>query len=135
MKNKIFLLLVSFSIIFFYSCKKEAGKGGKSSISGKVVARKYDLTTHPGTYTSPEYNAGDEDVYIIYGDAVTYGDHQKTNYDGSYEFKYLNKGNYKVYAYSKDSTNSTPSGKIAVYKDLAIGSEKNITVPDIDILK
>jgi hypothetical protein len=133
MKNKILPLLVFFAIIIFYSCKKKAGKGGNHSISGKVVARKYDLTTH--AYTSPEFAAANEDVYIIYGDDITYGDHQNTNYDGSFEFKYLNKGNYKVYAYSKDSTNSNASGKIAVSKELTIGHEKKTVVPDIDILK
>ncbi|HXA03034.1 MAG TPA: hypothetical protein VNW99_13655 [Cytophagaceae bacterium] len=135
MRNKIFLLLFLFTIIIFYSCKKQAGKGGNHTVSGKVVARKYDLTTHPGTYTSPAYNAENEEVYIIYGDDITFGDHQKTNQDGSFEFKYLNKGNYKVYAYSKDSTNSNPSGKIAITKDLVIGSEKTIVVPEIDILR
>jgi hypothetical protein len=135
MKNKIILLLFLFTAAFFYSCKKQEGKGGKSFVSGKVLARKYDLTTHPGTYTSPSYNAENEEVYIIYGSNPTFGDHQKTNYDGSYEFKYLQKGNYKIYVYSKDSTNSSTSGKIAEYKDLTIGSEKTIVVPDINILK
>jgi hypothetical protein len=135
MENKKILSLFFCTVIFLYSCKKHEGKGGNSAISGKVVARKYDLTTHPGTYTSPAYNAANEDVYIIYGDDATFGDHQKTNYDGSFEFKYLQKGNYRVYAYSKDSSSSTPSGKIAVYKDLKIGSEKTTVLPDIDILK
>jgi hypothetical protein len=133
MKNKIFLSLFFFAVLFFYSCKKKEGKGGKASVSGKVLARKYNLTTH--SYTSTSYNAEDEDVYIIYGDDISFGDHQKTSYDGSYEFRYLNKGKYKIYVYSKDSTNSTPSGKIAVYKDFTIGSEKTIVVPEIDILK
>lgn len=47
-----------------------------------------------------------EDVYIIYGDHE-YGcdDKVKTSYNGTYSFKYLNDGNYKVYACS-DNANS-----------------------------
>jgi hypothetical protein len=130
MKIQIFLFFI---ISFFYSCKKHEGRGGKHSISGTVVGRKYSLSSH--TYTSPAYNVQDVDVYIIYGDNLAYGDHQKTTPDGTYEFKYLHKGHYKVYAYSKDSTNASPTGKNAEAKDVTIGSEKNITIPQIDILQ
>jgi hypothetical protein len=133
MRNTIFLTVSLCIIAFFISCKKEEGKGGRHSIKGKVTARKYSLSTH--TYTSTSYPAEEEDVYIIYGDDVTYGDKQNTNYDGSFEFKYLHKGKYKVYAYSQDSTNSTPAKKVAVVKEVTIGSEKVTTLPDITILK
>ncbi|MFL5728196.1 MAG: hypothetical protein ACJ75J_01810, partial [Cytophagaceae bacterium] len=120
-------------LMFFMACKKQEGKGGKHSVTGKVIARKYNTSTQ--TYTSPAYPSQEEDVYIIYGDDVSYGDHQNANFDGSFEFKYLHKGKYKVYAYSKDSTNASPSGKIAVVKEFVIGHEKTTTVPDILILK
>jgi hypothetical protein len=133
MRNTIFLLASLSVFVLFFSCNKDEGKGGKHSIKGTVSARNYNLSTH--TYTSTSYPAEEEDVYLIYGDDPTYGDKQKTNYDGSFEFKYLQKGKYKVYAYSDDSTGSSASGKVAVIKELTIGSEKVTTVPDITILK
>ena len=133
MRNSILLTASLFAIALLVSCKKDEGKGGKHSITGKVYARNYSRSTH--TYTSTSYPAEEEDIYIIYGDDPSYGDKQKTNYDGSFEFKYLQKGKYKVYAYSDDSTNSSASGKVAVIKELTIGSEKITTVPDITILK
>jgi hypothetical protein len=133
MRNAIFLIASLFVFFLSSSCNKDEGKGGKHSIKGTVTARKYNLSTH--TYTSTSYAAEEEDVYLIYGDDPTYGDKQKTNYDGSFEFKYLQKGKYKVYAYSDDSTGSSASGKVAVVKELTIGSEKITTVPDITILK
>ncbi len=83
------------------SCKKEEGEGGTSSIIGKVYVKDYNDTF---TVLEDEYYGQEVDVYIIYGDDVSFGDRTRTNYDGTYEFKYLRKGTYHVYAYSKDST-------------------------------
>ena len=82
------------------------------------------------------------DVYIIYGDNVTYGDDQKTNYDGSYEFRYLRKGGYKIYAYTRVSAGTYQGAPnqlapdIAVVQSVSIGSSgETVTVPDIKIIK
>ena len=45
-----------------------------------------------------------EHVYIIYGDAAYFGDDIKTSYDGTYEFPYLRKGSYTIFAYSRCDT-------------------------------
>jgi hypothetical protein len=133
MRNRIFSIIFLIAISLLYACKKQEGKGGRHNVTGKVLARKYDVSTR--TYTSPVYVAQEEDIYIIYGDNPSEGDHQKSTNEGTFEFKYLHKGHYKVYAYSKDSTNSTPSGKTAVIREFTIGSEKTTTIPDIVILK
>ena len=44
-----------------------------------------------------------ERVYLIYGDEVFYSEDVRTDADGNYQFRDLNRGNYTIYAYSKDS--------------------------------
>lgn len=123
--------------LLFSSCKKEAGSGGTSSIKGKVYARYYDKYFY--VQTDSAY-APDIDVYIIYGDQSTIGDRIRTNYDGSYEFKYLRTGSYKIYAYSRDSTGyflhqvNKFAPVVAVLKEAKItGRKQNVEIPDINI--
>lgn len=134
------LILGTSMLLALGSCKKEAGEGGTSTITGKVIVYDFD----PGFISVGDtFPAKDEDVYIIYGaDHATYDNDYKTSYDGTYEFKYLQKGQYKLFAYSKDSTgasNGTVNGaapKIPVFVNVEI-TDKNQTVvaPDIIILK
>ncbi len=100
MKTKIQVcLLMVFLLLVVVSCKKNEGKGGKLSIRGKVFANYYNKTFTDKRYS--EY-VSDRDVFIMYGDETINGDDTKTSYDGSFEFKYLNKGKYKIYVYSTD---------------------------------
>ena len=85
MKSKIVLVLLSL-ITLIISCKKEAGQGGRATIKGKVYAEYWDkdfFSKQDSAY------APNVDVYIIYGNDASYGDNQKTSYDGTFEFKYL----------------------------------------------
>ncbi len=95
-KRIIFLLLIAVS---FMSCEKEAGEGGTSEIRGKIYVNKYNADM---TYLLKEYYAPEEDVYIIYGDDDIYSERTRTNYDGSFIFRNLQKGKYKIFAYSKN---------------------------------
>src|SRR4051812_30437130 len=102
--RKAFLLTATISValcLILISCKKEAGEGGQATITGKVYVRQYNKTF---TTFIGEYYAQGEDVYIIYGNETAVGNRVRTNYDGTYQFSFLRKGSYKVYAYSKDST-------------------------------
>ena len=125
------LLFMAVSIsLNFTGCKKEAGEGGTSSISGKVYARDYNATF---TVLQGEYYAPDMYVYIIYGDEKDYGNKIRTSYDGTYEFKYLRPGNYKVYCFSKDSLLQT-NAEIGIMKEVTIKKQyQEVTVPDITI--
>ncbi len=119
-------------LLFIGACSKDAGEGGNATIRGKLHARYYNdlFTVCLGTAYAP-----DEDVYIVYGDDFTYSNRVRTNYDGSYEFDFLRKGSYKVYAYSKDTTFSEPSGKFAVIQEVEITkSNQEVLVPDIEIV-
>jgi hypothetical protein len=131
-KTLIFILSLFLISISFTSCKKDAGTGGSSSITGKVMVHDYNSTF---TILEDEYYGQEVDVYIIYGDDKTYSDRIKTNYDGTFEFKYLQKGIYHVYAYSADSTLQT-NAFIPIIKDIEITKNKQeVEVPAITIAK
>jgi hypothetical protein len=123
MNAKRLLITVSFILMLsvFYSCAKDPGEGGTSSISGRVYAKDYNATF---TVLQGEYYAPDVYVYIIYGDGKDYGNRIKTSYDGTYEFKYLRSGTYHIYAYSKDSTLQSNAG-VAVIKDVTVEKQYN----------
>jgi hypothetical protein len=131
-QKKLLNISVFVLILLLASCTKEAGEGGTSAIKGKVYTKYYN-----NTFTSliGESYAPDKDVYIIYGDDVTYGDKQKTCYDGSFEFKYLRKGNYKVYAYSLDTTLTNPATQFAVIAEVTISNNgETVTSNDLIII-
>ena len=131
MKRSIFFSLIPVILILsLAACQKEAGEGGTSSIFVKVYVKDYNSTF---TVLQGEYYGPDEDVYIIYGDDRTFADKVSTNYDGTYEFKYLRKGKYTVYAYSKDSTLQT-TAKLAVIQEVEVtDNQQEVEVPDIVI--
>lgn len=130
--KKLFFVLSAILITTLISCKKPAGQGGNSSIQGKIHTKNYN-----SNFSSllNEYAGADVDVYIIYGDEITYGDKIKSGPDGVFEFPYLRKGSYKLYVYSKDSagTVSPPysvlnpnlyAPKVAVIKTVDISKKK-----------
>ena len=106
---------------FLWSCKKTAGEGGQATIKGKVWVEDWNAGF---TIKNGEYAGADYDVYIIYGDDVSYGDKSKASYDGQFEFKYLRKGNYKVYVYSKDKTLNALSGDTVFVKNVTVSDRK-----------
>jgi len=107
-------------------CEKDPGEGGTSSITGYLHVTDYNASF---LIVQGEYPGADEDVYIIYGDDVSYGDRIRSGPDGRFEFKYLREGKYTVYAYSDDTT---LSGKSVISIPVEI-SDKKQTV-DIDTL-
>jgi len=115
----IFLCLL---IALLAGCKKPAGEGGNSSIKGTVWVQDYDKNM---VAIQHEYAGVDIEVYVIYGDDVTAGDKVNTNSSGEFEFKYLRKGNYKVYAISKEKIGtSTDTKDVAVSLDVTISQKK-----------
>lgn len=105
------------------SCKKKEGEGGKYSIRGTVSAKYYDQNL--SVYTS-EQAAADEDVYIIYGDELGYGDKTSTDYRGRFEFRYLRSGKYTVYLYADDTSQQSPSAKKSLVKELSISGDTDL---------
>ena len=129
----LFLLLIT-------GCKKEEGIGGTSTIRGKVIVHDFDgafLEQVPRSI----YPSKDEKVYIIYGeDDNLYDENFNTSFDGSYEFKYLQKGKYRLFVYSKDSTGAKTTGmlssvKIPIIVNVEVKSNgSTVEVPDMIIL-
>lgn len=117
----------------FSACKKPPGSGGQASVKGRVIETNYDATFTLLKGTGP---ASDADVYIIYGSDDTYGDKTKTGPDGVFEFKYLRKGSYKIYVYSKIPQDPKPfPSQEAIYKDASISKRKEVVdVGDIHII-
>ncbi|MBN8702550.1 MAG: hypothetical protein J0M08_05770 [Bacteroidetes bacterium] len=123
--------------MFFISCKKEAGEGGAATITGKIYVKDYDNATL--TNLESQYFAQKEDVYIIYGgEKGTFDDRVETSYDGTYEFKFLRKGKYKIFVYSKDISKNLvlyPSGyKTEFYSVEISGKKDEVEVPTIEII-
>lgn len=139
MKSFYLLLLSIVFLVLFNSCKKEAGEGGTSFIKGRVYAKYYNKNF---TVLADSAYAPDIDIYIIYGDDFSYGERKKTSYNGTYEFKYLQKGTYKIFAYTRDSTGTYRNFVNQYANDLPVIQEVEITknkqtveVPDINILQ
>lgn len=126
-----FTLIFLLSSLIFISCNKEAGRGGTSSITGKVYV--YNILGSGDTVQ--EYYGMDEDVYIVYGDAdKTYDDKFSCSYDGSYRFDYLTPGTYEVFAYSRCDT--CDDGQRAIFKSIEITEKKTeYKLQDLKILK
>ena len=121
MKKTISILAIALTLLTAMSCKKEAGEGGNSTITGKIWAKKYNNTF---TVITSEGVGKDVNVYIIYGDELSYGNKVATNPDGVFEFPYLRPGKYKVYAYSKTLTSTNPNGKVEVMVEVEITKKK-----------
>jgi len=115
--KKIFILLTITTLLF--SCAKEPGKGGASKLKGKVVVDEYSVYNNKYIRS---YYAVDESVYIIYGDNDYYSDKVKTDENGYYEFKGLQKGDYKLFTYYEDINED----KLAIYVNANIESNGSI---------
>src|SRR5688500_344991 len=99
--NKITAVLAAVLMITLAGCEKPPGPGGKAMVQGKVYGTDFD--NQQRIPISRGYVAG-ERVYIIYGSGTEIGDDVRTSYDGSFQFKYLTKGHYKVFVNSLDTT-------------------------------
>jgi hypothetical protein len=113
-------------------CAKTEGEGGAATIKGKVMVQDYTTSHTPNGSPYPGY---DVKVYIIYGNGTTYHDDCDCSYDGTYEFRNLRKGTYKVFVYTDIVPEpSDPPKQDVVIQQINITDKKGVyTVPDIDI--
>ncbi len=110
------------------SCKKQAGGGGRASLIGKIYA--VNLTNNLVLATDSGYLAG-VNVYLSYADNNSVDDKTESGIGGSFTFPYLQKGNYKVYAISKQLNGANKLDTV-IQKTVAI-TEKSSTVDIGDI--
>lgn len=133
LKKRLVFMLTLGVIAGLSACEQEEGFGGTSSVSGKVYALDYNTEL---TELTGQFYAADEDVFIVFGDDIVYADKTSTFYDGTYRFENLRKGNYTVYAYSKDTTGNPDIDKFAVLQSFEITSNRqDVILPDITIVK
>ena len=105
LSKKILFAGLALVLVVFSSCTKE-GPGGNSTITGKVTIHLFDKGFR---VSQGSYPAADKDVFIIYGNGNNVSNDTKTSANGTFEFRYLTKGDYRVFVYSEDP--SLPSGK------------------------
>lgn len=118
-------LIILFSL---FSCEKEPGEGGSSSITGYVHVTDWNTSFLVQLDEFPGY---DEDIYLIYGDDISFSERTRTGPDGRFEFKYLREGKYTIYLYS-DTLATVNGGKIPVMKTVEITARKQVL--DMDTL-
>jgi len=102
------------------SCTKE-GPGGNATITGKVTVHLFDKDFR---VMQGSYPAADEDVFITYGTGDEVSNDTKTGPDGTFQFRFLNKGIYKVFVYTEDPL-TFPSGIKTVEKEISLPSGKS----------
>ncbi|MCC7301355.1 MAG: hypothetical protein IT233_01810 [Bacteroidia bacterium] len=113
--------LIFCSVFFLSSCSKGPGEGGNSSIKGHVWVKDINATFQ----VQAQYDGYDEEVYLIYGDDISFSERIRSSYDGVFEFKYLRPGKYKVFIYSEDSVPpaSNPNN-VTILKEIEISGKK-----------
>lgn len=131
-KYRHFAVVVLFATtLLLASCEKVEGPGGKATITGKVMQIDIDIEENGDTTVEASYYIPDENVYIIYGNNVIYDDDIKTNYDGSFKFEFLRKGNYTLFAYSECDE---PEDICPIFSEVTISkSDRLISIEDIII--
>lgn len=82
------------------ACEKDPGEGGTSTITGALFVLDYNSNG----ILKDSFYAPDEKVFITYGDHEVVDDETSTSFDGKFEFDYLYKGEYTIFAYSKCDT-------------------------------
>ena len=93
----LFFFMVMVMLLVCMRCTKEPGVGGSATVTGKIYAKDFNtLGTSTGEYYAQNYK-----VYLIYGnEGGAFDDDVNTSHDGSFEFNYLQKGDYELFVYS-----------------------------------
>lgn len=132
MKKYLFgILILAFTIS---ACKKEAGEGGTSSITGKVNIVYRAILTNPTPADTSD--AFDTEVYINYGDQIGPNDRIRTNYKGEFEFPNLRPGKYTIYVYSRDTVPVTiiqPENMVVKHEITIDKRKQKVAVPEMYI--
>jgi hypothetical protein len=124
------LVSILFGLLLLSACTKEPGEGGKNTITGVIIKEEY---TEAGNDFVTSYPALEERVYIIYGDNAVFADETRTNYDGSFRFDYLYKGDYSIFVYSECL--ACPGGVEPIFIDIELEQRKEIFETDTIYVK
>lgn len=92
------IALLGAVLLLSSACNKEPGEGGRAEIRGNVYEQRYFGTGNPDGDPQP---LPDHRVYIIYGDGDFYDDDLRTGPNGLFVFRWLRKGDYRIYVVSE----------------------------------
>lgn len=127
-KSVLYIVGILMLALPLSGCKKIEGPGGAATIQGKIRITEYDSAENPiNTYMGQKF-----DVYIIYGDdseQTYFDDDVETSYDGTFKFRYLEPGNYRIFFYedcNNDELSTCYSGKKVTIKEVTIDDKKQI---------
>ena len=129
MKHIIYSIFCLLILSSYFSCTKSAGVGGQATIKGKVIVN--NINSQGDTLAS--YDAQDQEVFIIYGnDNNTHNDDTETSFDGTFEFNFLNVGNYTLFTYSDCQNCSNGEDSVVI---ICTTIEYRDEVFDTDLIK
>jgi hypothetical protein len=121
--NYTVLLFIAFLVIAT-GCDQGEGYGGTSRITGKVVTKYYNDDYSAVIREAP---AVDEQVFLLFGDNENVGDRVETSATGSFEFVYLQPGQYTVYFGSRDTTyTGEVPAVVSADVELQAGADKDL---------
>lgn len=125
---KLLGVLAIAALFALTACKKEPGEGGLATIQGKLYAYEYN---NYGDVIDSGYLAG-ERVFISYGNDGNADDDVRTSYDGSFQFEWLQKGEYAVWSISR--CDSCPLSQTYTKQVITIDERREtVTTPDLII--
>ncbi|MFB6340347.1 hypothetical protein ACE1ET_01425 [Saccharicrinis sp. FJH62] len=91
-----------------YTYKIKEWNEGSATIRGKVMVTNYkNSSTYPNLVIKDITPAQEQEIYITYGNHTFYDDRIRTQDDGTFEFRNLIKGTYRIFVYSEDVTGGT----------------------------
>ena len=127
MKKLFFLISI---MIVFSSCEKEAGEGGTSTISGKIMYFTTSYNQQTSTNDTTYYPKAGKDIYIIYGDDENeiYDDNFETDWNGNFHFQYLRKGEYTLYTYVDSVAVNNVTYDYPVFKHVTISENNSFNI-------
>ncbi|MFT7614519.1 MAG: hypothetical protein ACI9J3_003501 [Parvicellaceae bacterium] len=130
--TRVYAIIMA-SAICFFGCSKSPGYGGKGVIKGNVTINKVDVFGQ----IEGSYIGTDQEISIIYGDnSNQIDDDIKTSFDGSFQFKYLYPGNYKVFLYSDHIQNMVaPRDSSILFEVNIAGKEDVMDIGEIIVIK
>lgn len=98
--------VINLDTLYTYSIKE--WDEGSSVIRGKVMVTNYrNSSSYPNLVVKDITPAQEQEVYITYGNHGFYDERIRTQDDGTFEFKNLIKGSYRIFVYSEDVVGGT----------------------------
>ncbi len=100
---------------------------GSSTIQGTVFEVNYkNSSSYPNLEINYIVPSKEQEIYITYGNHTFYDERIRTASDGTFEFKNLIKGRYKIFLYSEDVTGKTD--KVVIEREINISNDNEVYV-------